>query len=125
MQIRYVNCVVVRDPMMKVPRQIPAWELPMLKQVYGEGNVEDIETFVTDAPQPLSPEDELSRMIKAYGREKRGDGSAGEAWAHIAYGRGADGINRLDGLMRDAIVDVPAKASKKAASKPADTEGGE
>lgn len=112
MRIRYFRCLVVRDAMMKIPRQGPAWELPILEAIYGEGNLEDVEEFETDAPEPLPPEDELARLGKAYGREKREDGSAGDSWATIAYGRGAVGSKNLRGLMEDAIVSDEPKAKK-------------
>ncbi len=120
MQIRYVQCQLVRDAMMKIPRTLPAWELQMLKTVYGPGSIEDIEHIVVDdAPVPLPPEDELARLAKHYGREKRDDGSAGDNWAGIAYGRGDAGIREIERLMREAIVDLPPTAdeSKSKAAK--------
>jgi len=133
MQIRYVQCQLVRDAMMKIPKTLPAWELQMLKTVYGSGKIEDIEHIVVDdAPAPLPPEDELARLAKHYGREKRDDGSAGDNWAGIAYGRGDAGIREIERLMREAIVDLPAAAegkatkgkAKKADAPEGDAEGG-
>jgi hypothetical protein len=123
MRIRHFRCLVVRDAMMKIPRQGPAWELPILEAIYGEGNLEDVEELETEAPEPIPPEDELARLSKAYGREKRNDGSAGESWASIAYGRGSVGVKALRGLMEDAIVSDEPKAKKGRKPKDEQPEG--
>lgn len=125
MRIRYFRCCVVRDAMMKIPREGPAWELPVLKAMYGAGNLEDVQYFEVDAPEPLPPGDELMRLTKAYGREKRGDGSAGDDYATIAYGRGDVGESALQSFMEKAIVtDEPkgkkGKKGKKGADAPPD-----
>lgn len=112
MRIRYFRCCVVRDAMMKIPKQGPMWELAILQTIYGEGNLEDIEEFEVDAPEPLPPEDELARLTKAYGREKRDDGSAGSYWAAIAYGQGPAGTRDLRERMKDAIVEKAKKGKK-------------
>lgn len=115
MRIRYVECCVVRDPMMKIPKSVPAWEFPMLNTVYG--NIEDVKEFIMeDAAAPLPPEDELARVTRLYGREKRDDGSAGDYWAHVAYGRGRDGFQRIESLIRDSIVEDPESDSDSAES---------
>lgn len=128
MQIRYVDCVVVRDAMMKIPKRVPAWELDMLEAVYGKGRIEDVtEVIVENAPEPLSPEDELQRLAKLYGREKRDDGSAGDSWTALAYGRGRDALDRIESAIRSAIVDLPApgRRGRKPADKPADADAGQ
>lgn len=112
MRIRYFRCCVVRDAMMKIPRQGPVWERPVLEAIYGEGNLEDVEEFEADVPEPLSPKDELARLGKVYGREKRGDGSAGNYWADIVYGRGPVGVKDLSESMKDAIVEKAKKGKK-------------
>lgn len=116
MRIRYVECCVVRDPMMKIPKSVPAWEFPILQTIYA--NIEDVkEVVVEDAPEPLPPDDELARVARLYGREKRDDGSPGDYWAHIAYGRGAAGAKRLEGLTREAIVELPPPADSPASGR--------
>lgn len=40
MKILLCNLLVVRDPTTKIPRSVPAWELPILEVMYGEGNLE-------------------------------------------------------------------------------------
>ncbi len=113
MRIRYVSLLLVRDPMAKINKVVPAWEVPMLREVYGQGQIEDEQETVVDAPEPVPPDVEMARLIKHYGREKRGDGSTGETFASLAYGRGDAGVRALEKLMREAIVDLPAP--KKAA----------
>lgn len=123
MRIRYFRCCVVRDPMMKIPKQGPAWEFPVLEAMHQ--SVEELEYFEAEAPAPLPASDELLRLTKAYGREKRTDGSAGDDWATIAYGRGAVGVKTLQNLMDEAIVEEAPKAAKKTAAKKDDGDAAE
>jgi hypothetical protein len=80
----------------------------------GEGQVQGSGGLLAGnhRPVPLSPEDELARLAKHYGREKRDDGSAGDNWAGIAYGRGDTGVREIERLMREAIVDLPPAADE-------------
>lgn len=124
MKILYFRCVVVRDAMTKIPKQGPLWELELLKEIYGQGGLEDIEEFEYDGREPLPPEEEMGRLAKNYGRDK----DTKIPFAEITFGRGSAGVRVLAKSMKAAIVeDEPAvepepEAPKKAAKKAAKDE---
>lgn len=118
MRVRHVRFVVVRDAMTKIPRTGAAWELPLFEQIYGLGNIEDIQEFEveTDPSQILPPDEEMARLSRNYGSEK----DTRVPHAEVTYGRGRAGVDALERAMRDAILlDEKPKAAKKTA-KPAD-----
>lgn len=115
MKLLYFRCVVVRDAMTKIPRQGPLWELELLKEIYGQGGLEDIEEFEYDGREPLPPDEEMGRLAKNYGRDK----DSRIPYAEITFGRGSAGVRVLEKSMKAAIVEDEPEAPKKAASKKA------
>lgn len=117
MKITYFRCVVVRDAMTKIPKQGPLWELELLKEIYGQGGLEDIEEFEFEGREPLPPGEEMGRLAKNYGRDK----DSKIPYAEITFGRGSAGVRVLEKSMKAAIVEEkPAKkADKKADETPA------
>lgn len=101
MKILLCSLLVVRDPALKVPRTIPAWELPILEAMYGEGNLEDVQQFEGDVDQILEPDQEMDRLCRVYGRDKE----TKVPNAELAYGRGPAGVRVLAQSMKAAIVD--------------------
>lgn len=115
MKILYFRCVVVRDAMTKIPKQGPLWEMELLKEIYGQGGLEDIEEFEYDGREPLPPVEEMGRLSKNYGRDK----DTKIPYAEITFGRGSAGVRVLEKSMRAAIVEDEPGAPKKAAKKAA------
>lgn len=111
MKILYFRCVVVRDAMTKIPRQGPLWELELLREIYGQGGLEDIEEFEFECRDPLPPEEEMGRLAKNYGRDK----DSKIPYAEITFGRGAAGVRILAQSMKGSIVEE--KQAKKDAKK--------
>lgn len=111
MKILYFRCVVVRDAMTKIPRQGPLWELELLREIYGQGGLEDIEEFEFEGRDPLPPEEEMGRLAKNYGRDK----DSKIPYAEITFGRGAAGVRILAQSMKGSIVEE--KQAKKDAKK--------
>lgn len=111
MKLLYFRCVVVRDAMTKIPRQGPLWELELLKEIYGQGGLEDIEEFEYDGREPLPPDEEMGRLAKNYGRDK----DSKIPYAEITFGRGAAGVRILAQSMKGSIVEE--KLAKKDAKK--------
>lgn len=116
MKLLYFRCVVVRDAMTKIPKQGPLWELELLKEIYGQGGLEDIEEFEFEGCEPLPPDEEMGRLAKNYGREK----DSKIPYAEITFGRGAAGVRILAQSMKGSIVEEkPAKKADKKADKDA------
>lgn len=119
MRIVYFRCVVVRDAMTKIPRQGPLWELGVLKEIYGDGNLEDIEEFEAEMQDAmLPPDEEMQRLAKVYGRDK----DSKIPFAEIAFGRSNAGVRLLKQTMEGSIVPEPKepKTRKKAGKEEAD-----
>lgn len=113
--VTYYRCCVVRDAMNKLPRSGALWELEVLKEVYGEGRLEDIETFEVETDNILPPDQEMARLEKAFGKDKE----TRIPFAEIAFGKGSSGVRTLEKTMQGAIrvEEAPKKASKKAAKE--------
>lgn len=122
MRIVYFRCVVVRDAMTKIPRQGPLWELGVLKEIYGDGNLEDIEEFEAEMQDAmLPPDEEMQRLAKVYGRDK----DSKIPFAEIAFGRSNAGVRLLKQTMEGSIVPEPKepnepKTRKRAGKEEAD-----
>lgn len=115
MKLIYFRCVVVRDAMTKIPKQGFLWELEVLKEIYGQGSLEDVEEFEADGREPLPPEEEMGRLSKNYGRDK----DSKIPYAEITFGRGAAGVRMLEKSMRAAIVEDEPEAETGAPKKTA------
>lgn len=115
MKITYFRCVVVRDAMTKIPKQGPLWELELLKEIYGQGGLEDIEEFEFEGREPLPPGEEMDRLAKNYGRDK----DSKIPYAEITFGRGSAGVRVLEKSMRAAIVEDEPEAETGAPKKTA------
>lgn len=115
MKITYFRCVVVRDAMTKIPKQGPLWELELLKEIYGQGGLEDIEEFEFEGREPLPPDEEMGRLAKNYGSDK----DSKIPYAEITFGRGSAGVRVLEKSMRAAIVEDEPEAETEAPKKTA------
>ncbi len=118
MKLLYFRCLVVRDAMTKIPKQGPLWELELLKEIYGQGGLEDVEEFEFEGRQPLAPDEEMGRLSRNYGRDK----DTKIPYAEVTFGRGSAGVRVLEKSMRAAIVEDEPEAPKKAAKKAAKDE---
>lgn len=114
--VTYYRCCVVRDAMNKLPRSGPLWELEVLQVIYGEGRLEDIETFEFETDNILPADQEMGRLVKAFGRDK----DSRMAHAEIAFGKGPVGIDTLRKTMQGAIK---AKKAKKGGKEDAPGDG--
>jgi len=97
----YVDLTIRRDANTITPIQVPAYEVPLVKHIFGKENVTD------ESPAPvgveLDPEGEYERLSAKYGAEA------------IAKFYGDDGGQRLQELIAKALE----AADKAAAKKPA------
>ena len=114
MKILLCSLQVVRDPTLKVPRTVPAWELPILEAMYGEGNLEDVQQHEGEVDQILDPEQEMDRLIRVYGRDKE----TKVPNAELAYGRGPAGVRVLAASMKAAVIDSDGEDAPKRRGRP-------
>jgi len=83
--MKLFRCVIVRDPMEKIVREIFAHELPILQAMHGESAVvieEEIE-----ASLDRDPSSEYQRLEGLYGLHPE----AGVPWVQVVYGLEMEG----------------------------------
>ena len=116
MKVQLCSLIVVRDPLMKVPRTIPAWELPILEAMYGQGNLEDVSFFVGEVDHVLPPDEEFDRLCKSkvYGSDKE----VNLPFAQVVYGRGSVGVQKLAQAMQAALATDEEEAPKRRGRPP-------
>lgn len=98
----YVDLTIRRDANTITPTQVPAYEVPLLKHIFGKENITD-ESAVPVGVE-LDPEGEYERLSAKYGSEV------------IAKFYGEDGGQRLQELIAKAL-EPAEKAAKKPAAK--------
>lgn len=105
MKVSVTNCVVDRDATTKTPKQVWAWELPVLESQFPGGAVRIIDTEFVEKEELPDAEEEYVRLERAYGGEQEPGGSH----VSMAYDRGHKGVK----LLRQAIEDAVDGATKK------------
>lgn len=89
--MRYIEVLVNRDERLSIPRQVPAWEVPVLRLVHGEEKIEEREYI--DVPQRDYPDagDEFNRLVQRYGE----DVATETPFVAMVYGHAPRGVQAL------------------------------
>lgn len=90
MKATFYNVVVVRDAHFHIPRQVSGWELPILQEIYGEGQIEIGEEVVRDIPD-VDMTSERARLERLYRIEEE----TKTPYVDVVYGRGPAGAKAL------------------------------
>jgi hypothetical protein len=103
MKVRFAKIDIKRSELTTIHREVPAWELPILKAIHGFVNVAVLENTVRDAVVP-DAETEFERLKGRYGRSRNEDGSVGMPFVEAVYGQFASGVMQLERNMEAATV---------------------
>ncbi|HVC17702.1 MAG TPA: hypothetical protein VNE18_10415 [Rhodanobacter sp.] len=102
MASRYLTVVVERDPMEKIPVQIPAHEGPVLELVHGGGGSLQIVGEPIDVDTDFEPEAEYERLEAKYGKHPE----TKQSYVREAYGALSEG--RFHKALKAAHKDAKA-----------------
>lgn len=105
--LRYAQVRVARDPTAAtIVRDVAEWELPVLEEVFGEGNVQQLgeRLIKREAPDPVA---EYARLEGCY---KQPPGEAAVPYVETVYGSGARGKRAIAKAIEAATVDVAPEA---------------
>lgn len=97
--VRFHDVHVTRDANTIIPRQVSAWELAVLEELYPDGNVQIAGEFVREKDLP-SVEEEMARLTRIYGSDEESK----VPFAEIVYGRSSNGLRQLKRAMDQSIV---------------------
>lgn len=107
MKATFNTVLILRDAMTKIPKLVPAWEVPILRSQYGDENVqflpENMEVEISEMPDA---KEEFARLKMVYGTEDE----TKQTHADIAYGRGEAGLKQFEAAMRASIKGDPEAA---------------
>ena len=81
-QVRHARCRVVRGPMEAIAVTVPAYELPILRALYGDGNVVVEGETLVEVETPPEPALERERLRTRYGDHP----DAGIPWVQMVFG---------------------------------------
>lgn len=130
MQIEYVQILIDRDAMTKVPKIVAPWELPVYEALYDDGEADGAQGFSVDGSYALEVADvpdaqeEFNRLRMIHGSHPK----QGTPFVELAYGRGRAGIAELrraineafDIEVEDEAVDDAPKAKRGRKPKASD-----
>lgn len=93
--IKFVQVILERDSMTKIPKEVLPWEVPIYRAQYGDEKVE-ILGEVEREHDTLEPEEEYSRLRQQFGIEP----DTKQSFVDIVYGRGGPGVEALKKAMK-------------------------
>ena len=97
--LRYINVKVARDPQVAViNKNVPAWELPVLEEVFGEGNIVKLGD-VSIERDPPDAEAEYKRLGDVYG----GTGNPKVSFVERVYGAGSRGQAEVGKAIAESV----------------------
>lgn len=113
MEVKAVGIIIERDPMTKIPKQIPAWELEIYQEKYPE-KIEVTEHTVITIDELPEAHEEAARLRNVLGSDK----DSNVPYFDNVYGRGRQGDEQFAKAMHDARVRAPKAAAKAAVKEP-------
>jgi len=119
MKIKFLTVLIARSMATKIPREVRAYELPILEQVHGSDSLEVVDERFIDA-DPVDAGSELQRLESLYGTHAKRD----IPFARMAF-RNADELEDaiIDATLADDETDGDVQGVKsRRRAKPADPE---
>lgn len=113
-QIKIHSVTIHKDKVTKPSKEIWAWELPILEEKFPGGLVAVNEDLVVERESLPDAAEEFSRLGTLYGTEQE----TGQAYIHLAYGRGKAGITALGKAIKASTVKPKPKPRAKPKAKP-------
>jgi hypothetical protein len=114
MKVALHDVLIDRDVMTKIPKQVWAWELPVLESRFPGGLARVIATNFVDRDSLPDADDEYIRMQTAYGAEQ----DTNQSHVSLAYDRGERGVRKLadaiEASVEGAFVEKKPKTKGKA-----------
>lgn len=115
-EIKTVDIIVERDPMTKVSKNVPHWELPCWQEKYGDAiEVTGESTALVDELPDAA--EELGRMNQQFGLGNEED-QGKQPIVGLVYGRGRDAVDKLHDVIHGGGKSH-AKSKAKAGAKDA------
>lgn len=97
MNYLHYDILVVRDANFQIPRLASAWELPILIEIYGEGNVVISGEVQRDMPE-VDVASEKARLERLYKVEE----DSKIPFVEVVYGRGPNCLKALEKAVKQA-----------------------
>jgi hypothetical protein len=105
--MRFHNVLVTRDANTIIPKQVSAWELAVLEEMYGEGSIVVSDEVVRELAVP-DVEPEMARLARIYGTEE----DSKTPFVEIVYGRSTNGLRQLKKAIEQSIADEEGEAKR-------------
>jgi hypothetical protein len=115
MKALFYDILVVRDANFQIPRLASAWELPILIEIYGEGNVVisgEVQREVGD----VDIASEKARLERLYKTEE----DSKIPFVEVVYGRGPSCLKALEKAVKQAEVEEKRGPGRPPKDKDAD-----
>jgi hypothetical protein len=110
MKIKVIRIIITRDPMTKIPKEVFPWEVPIYRSQYGDEKVAIVgEAKDVEREQLADPQEEYFRLRQQFGI----DPDTKQSHADIVYGRGQDGIDKLEKAMNASKRSGDVEAAQK------------
>jgi hypothetical protein len=113
--MRHERVIIKRSAETVHNRSVRPWEVPVLEYLFDPGNVESTGEFVDVTGEYPGAEEELARMVEAYGTDPK----SGIPHANSVFGNGRKGTAELRKLIEAAQAEEDA--DRKDPPKPAVT----
>lgn len=104
----------MRDGACILTKQVPAWELPVLQAVWGDG-VTELRDIIVEIVKPPTSQGEFDRLARVYSFERDEGGSKGMPFVEAVYGQHGAGVGRLKAAMLASIADQSAVVTPREA----------
>lgn len=102
--------LIERDPMTKISKTVYPWEVPVFRSQYGDEKIEVVGSQEVTVDELPDATEELSRLRNVFGADE----DTKQSHADIVYGRGQDGVDRLEKAMKAGLAKKAVAASGKA-----------
>lgn len=112
MKATFVQIIIERDPMTKIPKLAAPWEVPVYRSQYGDEKVEVLnDTVDVEISELPDATEEYMRIREVFGIEP----DTKQSHADVVYGRGQPGIDMLEKAIKASIsTGKKAKAGEAA-----------
>jgi hypothetical protein len=112
--MRYVRVTVKRDNNTTSNSFVAPWEVPILRHLFEDGNVEELDEHAVSQRDYPDAAAEFQRLAKVYG----GDTTSGIAHVVSVFGEGMRGVKSLREMIEESVeADQKAKRPSPASAR--------